>query len=117
LGARLLGANGLAAQRAVHASQYWLLQKMARKPLGLSQGINGQPFYNSFTYKQFGNGATLENGLFVLSTIGRLAVRWSPPITGRPKTVTISREADGWYVCFSCEAVPPLCWMSTDCRT
>jgi putative transposase len=23
-----------------------------------------------------------------------------------PKTVTISREADGWYVCFSCADVP-----------
>ncbi|HEV2457164.1 MAG TPA: transposase [Ktedonobacterales bacterium] len=25
---------------------------------------------------------------------------------GIPKTVTISREADGWYACFSCEGVP-----------
>ena len=25
---------------------------------------------------------------------------------GTPKTVTISREADGWYVCFSCADVP-----------
>ena len=29
----------------------------------------------SFTYQQFGNGATLENGFLVLSKIGRLAVR------------------------------------------
>ena len=29
-----------------------------------------------------------------------------PPIEGTPKTVTISREADGWYVCFSCADVP-----------
>ncbi|HEV2457336.1 MAG TPA: hypothetical protein VGS80_03150 [Ktedonobacterales bacterium] len=28
-------------------------------------------------YKQFGNGATLDNGFLVLSKIGRLAVRWS----------------------------------------
>ena len=25
---------------------------------------------------------------------------------GTPKTVTLSREADGWYVCFSCADVP-----------
>jgi putative transposase len=62
--------------------------------------------YNSFTYKQFGNGATLENGLLVLSKLGRIAVRWSRPLEGTPKTVTISREADGWYACFSCEGVP-----------
>ena len=28
------------------------------------------------------------------------------PLEGTPKTVTISREADGWYVCFSCADVP-----------
>jgi putative transposase len=60
----------------------------------------------SFTYKQFGNGAILDNGFLVLSKIGRMAVRWSRPLEGAPKTVTISREADGWYVCFSCADVP-----------
>src|SRR5690242_6342916 len=62
--------------------------------------------YHSFTYKEFGNGATLDNGLLILSKIGRIAVRWSRPIEGTPKTVTVSREADGWYVCFSCADVP-----------
>jgi len=66
------------------------------------QGANR---YNSFTYKQFGNGASLDNGYLVLSKIGRIAVRWSRPLKGTPKTVTISREADGWYVCFSCADV------------
>jgi len=57
--------------------------------------------YHSFTYKVFGNGATLDNGFLVLSKIGRIAVRWSRPLEGAPKTVTLSREADGWYACFS----------------
>jgi len=68
--------------------------------------FQGSNRYNSFTYKQFGNGATLENAFLVLSKIGRIAVRWSRPLEGTPKTVTISREADGWYVCFSCADVP-----------
>jgi len=68
--------------------------------------FHGANRYNSFTYKQFGNGATLDNGLLVLSKIGRLAVRWSRPQDGTPKTATISWEADGWYACFSCEGVP-----------
>jgi putative transposase len=67
------------------------------------QGANR---YTSFTYKQFGNGAALDNGFLVLSKIGRLALRWSRPMEGTPKTVTISREAGGWYVCFSCTDVP-----------
>ncbi|HEV2459152.1 MAG TPA: transposase [Ktedonobacterales bacterium] len=47
----------------------------------------------------------------VLSKIGRIAVPWSRPLEGTPKTVTIStvtisQEADGWYVSFSCAEVP-----------
>jgi putative transposase len=68
--------------------------------------FHGANRYNSFTFKQFGNGATLDNGFLVLSKIGQLAVRWSRSIEGTPKTVTISREADGWYACFSCAGVP-----------
>jgi putative transposase len=66
----------------------------------------GRDRWHSFTYKEFGNGATLDNGFLVLSKIGRLAVRWSRPLVGTPKTVTVSKEADGWYVCFSCADVP-----------
>ena len=68
--------------------------------------FQGRTRFHSFTYKEFGNGARLDNGFLVLSKIGRIAVRWSRPLEGTPKTVTISREADGWYVCFSCAEVP-----------
>jgi putative transposase len=60
----------------------------------------------SFTFKEYGNGARLDNGSLVLSKIGRIGVHWSRPIEGTPKTVTISKEADGWYVAVSCEEVP-----------
>jgi putative transposase len=70
--------------------------------------FHGRDRYNSFTYSQVGDhgGARLDNGFLVLSKIGRIAVRWSRLLEGTPKTVTISREADGWYVCFSCADVP-----------
>jgi putative transposase len=68
--------------------------------------FQGATRYNSCTYKQFGNGATLDDGILVLTKIGRIAVRWSRLLEGAPKTVTISREADGWYVCFACADVP-----------
>jgi putative transposase len=70
--------------------------------------FHGRDRYNSFTYPQVGDhgGAQLENGYLVLSKIGRIALRWSRAIEGTPKTVTISREADGWYVRLSCADVP-----------
>ena len=66
----------------------------------------GRTRYHSFTYKQYGNGARLDNGFLVLSKLGRIAVRWSRPLDGAPKTVTISKEADGWYAVISCAEVP-----------
>jgi putative transposase len=62
--------------------------------------------YRSFTFKEYGNGARLENGFLVLAKIGRISVHWSRPVEGTPKTVTLSKEADGWYVCISCAEVP-----------
>ena len=68
--------------------------------------FHGRNRFNSFTYKEFGNGVRLDNGFLVLSKIGRVALRWSRPLAGTPKTVALTREADGWYVCFSCADVP-----------
>jgi putative transposase len=69
--------------------------------------LHGTDRSHAFTDTEYGNGARLENGSLVLAKIGCIAVRWSRPIAaGTIKTVTISREADGWYVCFSCADVP-----------
>jgi putative transposase len=66
--------------------------------------------YHSCAYMDHGNGARLDNGFLVLSKVGRIVVRWSRPLEGTPNAVTISKEADGWYACFSCAdaAVRPL---------
>jgi putative transposase len=62
--------------------------------------------YHSFTYKAYGNGAHRDNGSLVPSTRGRLAVRWSRPRKGTPKTGTVSNEADGGSGACSCADVP-----------
>jgi putative transposase len=64
--------------------------------------------YHSFTYPQVGEhgGAPLDGGILSLSKIGRIPQRLHRPLQGVPKTVTISREADGWYACISCAEVP-----------
>jgi putative transposase len=69
--------------------------------------FQGRNRYHSFTYKEYGNGAKVENGKLILSKIGRINVHWSRRtkegvVPGTIKTVTISRDADGWYVEFSC---------------
>jgi putative transposase len=84
-------------------------RRIQAKKAGQTPGFprfQGRNRYHSFTYKEYGNGARFDNSFLVLSKIGRIAVRWSRPMEGTPKTVTISREADGWYVCVSCADVP-----------
>jgi putative transposase len=68
--------------------------------------FQGRTRYHSFTYPQYGGGAVLDGGMLSLSKIGRVPIRVHRPLEGTPKTVTISREADGWYVCISCAEVP-----------
>jgi putative transposase len=70
--------------------------------------------YNSFTYKQYGNGVQLqEDGRLYLSKIGRVKIKVHRPLAGLPKQVTIQRDRIGnWYACFSCviapETLPPV---------
>jgi putative transposase len=68
--------------------------------------FQGKDRYHSFTYPQYGNGAVLDGGILRLSKIGHIPVRLHRPLEGTPKTVSICKEADGWYVSFSCAGVP-----------
>jgi putative transposase len=68
--------------------------------------FRGRGRYTSFTYPQYGGGAVLDGGVLSLSKIGRIPIRLHRLLVGTPKTVTISREADGWYACISCAEVP-----------
>ena len=68
--------------------------------------FQGRNRYHSFTYKQYGNGRGSIMASSSCAKIGRVAVRWSRPLEGTPKTVTISHEADGWYAIISCAEVP-----------
>src|SRR5262249_33249284 len=66
--------------------------------------------YDSFTYPQVGKpgGAVVDGGMLILAKIGRIRLRLHRPLAGTPKTVTLSREADGWDACISCAEVPNL---------
>jgi putative transposase len=68
--------------------------------------FQGRNRYNSFTYPQYGGGGVLDGSVLNLSKIGCIRIRMHRPLQGTPKTVTISREADGWYACISCAEVP-----------
>jgi putative transposase len=65
--------------------------------------FKGRNRYNSFGFKEYGNGFKLDRRRLKLSGIGRVAVRWHRPLEGQIKTVRIVRRAEKWYACFTCE--------------
>jgi putative transposase len=80
--------------------------------------FQGRTRYNSFTHPQYGGhgGVALDGGVLSFSRIGRIPIRLPRPLAGTPKTVTISREADGWYACISCAGAPCSRCRSPDAR-
>jgi putative transposase len=78
-----------------------------RRDAGISR-FHGRDRYNSFTFPQVGEhgGAALDGSILSLSKIGRIPLRLHRPLEGTSKTVTIVREADGWYACISCADMP-----------
>ena len=69
--------------------------------------FKGYNRFNSFEFKQFGNGAKLDGKRLKLFGVGRIAVRWHRPIEGSIKTVRIVHRAGCWYACFACEVEAP----------
>ena len=100
-------------QRVDRAFQAFFRRVQAGETPGYPR-FHGRDRYDSFTYPQLGalgalgahGGAALNGGIFSFSKLGRIPIRLHRALEGTPKTITVSREADGWYVCFSCAEVP-----------
>ena len=104
--------------RLEKAFQAFFRRVTAGAPPGYPR-FQGRNRYDSFTYPQVGahGGAVLDGGVLSLSKIGRIPIRLHRPLQGAPKTVTISKEADGWYACIACAAVPTAPLASTGRET
>ncbi|PZS06138.1 MAG: transposase [Candidatus Chloroheliales bacterium] len=63
--------------------------------------FQGRGRYDSITYPQ--SGWSLQNDRLTLSKIGTLKVRLHREMLGKVKTVSIVREGQRWFVCFSVE--------------
>ncbi|MGQ9483173.1 RNA-guided endonuclease InsQ/TnpB family protein [Chloroflexus sp.] len=101
-------------QDVLHRLQHAFDNFFRRLNAGQNPGyprFRGNGWYDSFTYRRWGNGATLERGRLVLSNIGAVRIVRDRPLQGTPKTCTIGRKADGWYAHIACKVpgapVPP----------
>ena len=64
--------------------------------------FKGRDRFSSFTYRS-GDGARLIGNKLRLQHIGMVRVNLHRPIEGTPKTITVKREADKWYVVIVCD--------------
>ena len=69
--------------------------------------FKGAGWYDSFTFKEWGNGCAFDGSRLFLSKIGRVRVVLHRKIVGSIKTATIKRRVDGWYVFLSVECADP----------
>ena len=79
--------------------RFFLRVKTGEKP-GFPR-FKGKDWYDSFTFKEWKNGASFDGKRLFLSKIGRARIVRHRPIEGEIKTCTIKRRADGWYALFS----------------
>jgi putative transposase len=82
-------------------SRFFARLKSSKKP-GYPR-FKGKDQYVSFTFKEWGNGATFDGKRLFLSKIGRVRIVRHRPVEGEIKTCAVKHRADGWYALLSTE--------------
>ena len=60
--------------------------------------------YDSITFPSHGDGnKMLPSGHLFVQGVGNIKVKLHRPLDGKSKTVSVKRECEHWYVCFSAE--------------
>lgn len=66
----------------------------------------GEDRYDSITYPQIGVSLKIENNKVYLSKLGWIRIKIHRDMEGNPKTATIKRDGNSWYIMFACDNVP-----------
>jgi putative transposase len=73
--------------------------------------FKGRHRFDTVEFPSYGDGCRFDGRCVYFQHVGRVKVKLHRPIEGQIKTIAFKREADGWYVVFSCDlgdvAVPP----------
>lgn len=62
--------------------------------------------FDSITFPSYGDGIKLNDNMLRIQGVGQVEVKLHRPVSGKIKTVTVKRECDKWYACFSVECEP-----------
>lgn len=62
--------------------------------------------FNTIAYATLGDGCQIKEGRIYLQHVGHVKVKWHRPITGKVKTLSVTRRNNRWYVSFAVEYTP-----------
>jgi putative transposase len=65
--------------------------------------FKGRNRFDTVEFPSYGDGCRFDGRCVYVQHIGRIKVKLHRPIEGRIKTIAFKREADGWYIVFSCD--------------
>ncbi len=65
--------------------------------------FKGRNRFDTVEFPSYGDGCKLKDGRLYIQHIGLLKVKWHRELLGKIKTISLKREADGYYAVFSCE--------------
>jgi len=68
--------------------------------------FKGRDQFDSIEFPAYGDGIKLIDAKLRVQHVGTIKVKLHRAVEGKIKTVTLKREADRWYVVFSCEVEP-----------
>ena len=75
--------------------------------------FKGKSRFDTVEFPSYGDGCKLKEGRLYIQHVGLLKVKWHRELQGKIKTISLKREADGWYAVFSCELPDTECPPST----
>jgi putative transposase len=65
--------------------------------------FKGRARFDTVEFPSYGDGCKLDGASVYFQHVGHIKVKVHRPVEGIIKTVSFTREADGWHVVFSCE--------------
>lgn len=89
-------------KRLDRAFQAFFRRVKAGEPAGYPR-FKSHNRFDTVEYKAYGDGCKLDGNRVYFQHIGRVRVKLHRPIEGTIKTVSFTRQADGWHVIFSCD--------------
>ncbi len=103
-------ANFSACQDVLHRVERTFSAFFARVRRGERAGyprFKPRRRYRTLAFPRYGDGCRVRpSGRLYVQGVGELKVKWHRPLLGNIKMMTLTREADKWYVCFVVDHEP-----------